>query len=87
MIALGLRQSDFAIAQDERSSNAGISEFDEPRLQVISSINAKQRSTYENPPNVEMMAGISHGWPDVLANFKSLLETGDVLPQGTTGDV
>lgn len=37
--------------------------------------------THENLPNREMLAGISTGWPAVLANLKSLLETGDVLPQ------
>ena len=37
--------------------------------------------THENLPNQEMLNGISHGWPAVLANLKSLLETGDVLPQ------
>lgn len=37
--------------------------------------------THENLPNREMLNGISHGWPAVLANLKSLLETGDVLPQ------
>jgi uncharacterized protein YndB with AHSA1/START domain/DNA-binding transcriptional ArsR family regulator len=37
--------------------------------------------THENLPNVEMLSGISRGWPAVLANLKSLLETGDVLPQ------
>jgi uncharacterized protein YndB with AHSA1/START domain/DNA-binding transcriptional ArsR family regulator len=37
--------------------------------------------THENLPNLEMLNGISSGWPAVLANLKSLLETGDVLPQ------
>ena len=37
--------------------------------------------THENLPNPQMHAGISRGWPAVLANLKSLLETGDVLPQ------
>jgi uncharacterized protein YndB with AHSA1/START domain/DNA-binding transcriptional ArsR family regulator len=37
--------------------------------------------THENLPNQEMLRGISHGWPAVLANLKSLLETGEVLPQ------
>jgi uncharacterized protein YndB with AHSA1/START domain/DNA-binding transcriptional ArsR family regulator len=36
--------------------------------------------THENLPNTEMLKGISSGWPAVLANLKSLLETGDVLP-------
>ncbi|TDD74571.1 metalloregulator ArsR/SmtB family transcription factor [Actinomadura darangshiensis] len=37
--------------------------------------------THENLPDREMLNGISSGWPAVLANLKSLLETGDVLPQ------
>jgi uncharacterized protein YndB with AHSA1/START domain/DNA-binding transcriptional ArsR family regulator len=37
--------------------------------------------THENLANLEMLGGISHGWPAVLANLKSLLETGEVLPQ------
>ncbi|MGP3915226.1 ArsR/SmtB family transcription factor [Nonomuraea sp. 10N515B] len=37
--------------------------------------------THENLPNQAMLNGIAHGWPAVLANLKSLLETGEVLPQ------
>jgi uncharacterized protein YndB with AHSA1/START domain/DNA-binding transcriptional ArsR family regulator len=37
--------------------------------------------THENLANQDMLSGISQGWPAVLANLKSLLETGDVLPQ------
>lgn len=37
--------------------------------------------THENLPNRDMYNGISKGWPAVLANLKSLLETGKVLPQ------
>ncbi len=37
--------------------------------------------THENLPDREMLNGISQGWPAVLANLKSLLETGEVLPQ------
>lgn len=37
--------------------------------------------THEKLPDAEMLGGISQGWPAVLANLKSLLETGDVLPQ------
>ena len=36
--------------------------------------------SHENLPNTDMLNGISRGWPAVLANLKSLLETGDVLP-------
>lgn len=35
--------------------------------------------THENLPNGEMLKAISRGWPAVLANLKSLLETGEVL--------
>jgi uncharacterized protein YndB with AHSA1/START domain/DNA-binding transcriptional ArsR family regulator len=37
--------------------------------------------THENLADQAMFSGISHGWPAVLANLKSLLETGEVLPQ------
>lgn len=37
--------------------------------------------SHENLTNMEMRQGISNGWPAVLANLKSMLETGDVLPQ------
>lgn len=37
--------------------------------------------SHENLANKAMYEGISNGWPAVLANLKSLLETGDVLPQ------
>jgi uncharacterized protein YndB with AHSA1/START domain/DNA-binding transcriptional ArsR family regulator len=37
--------------------------------------------THENLPDQAMLSGISQGWPAVLANLKSLLETGEVLPQ------
>jgi uncharacterized protein YndB with AHSA1/START domain/DNA-binding transcriptional ArsR family regulator len=37
--------------------------------------------THENLPDQDMLNGISNGWPAVLANLKSLLETGEVLPQ------
>ncbi|GAA4613719.1 SRPBCC domain-containing protein [Actinoallomurus liliacearum] len=37
--------------------------------------------SHENLPNRAMLNGISQGWPAVLANLKSLLETGEVLPQ------
>ncbi|MEU5861699.1 SRPBCC domain-containing protein [Nonomuraea sp. NPDC047529] len=37
--------------------------------------------THENLPNQATRDGIAQGWPAVLANLKSLLETGEVLPQ------
>ena len=42
---------------------------------------ARLTVTHENLPDQEMFSGISRGWPVVLANLKSLLETGEVLPR------
>lgn len=36
--------------------------------------------THEHLPTLGMYGGISRGWPAVLANLKSLLETGSALP-------
>lgn len=36
--------------------------------------------THENLADQAMLSGISYGWPAVLANLKSLLETGEILP-------
>lgn len=36
--------------------------------------------THENLADQSSLQAISHGWPAVLANLKSLLETGDSLP-------
>ena len=36
---------------------------------------------HENLADDEALREVSHGWPAVLANLKSLLETGHVLPQ------
>lgn len=37
--------------------------------------------THENLADQAALREISHGWPAVLANLKSLLETGEVLPR------
>jgi uncharacterized protein YndB with AHSA1/START domain/DNA-binding transcriptional ArsR family regulator len=37
--------------------------------------------THEKLPDANALDAVSHGWPAVLANLKSLLETGEVLPQ------
>jgi uncharacterized protein YndB with AHSA1/START domain len=37
--------------------------------------------THENLADEQALGEISHGWPAVLANLKSLLETGEVLPE------
>jgi uncharacterized protein YndB with AHSA1/START domain len=35
--------------------------------------------THEGFTNIRLLAGISSGWPAILSNLKSLLETGDAL--------
>jgi uncharacterized protein YndB with AHSA1/START domain/DNA-binding transcriptional ArsR family regulator len=37
--------------------------------------------THEDLPDRTALRDVSHGWPAVLANLKSLLETGEALPQ------
>lgn len=37
--------------------------------------------THDKLPDDEMRSGISLGWPAILSNLKSLLETGSVLPR------
>ena len=37
--------------------------------------------THENLADETALGEISHGWPAILANLKSLLETGEVLPE------
>ncbi|MFL6140620.1 MAG: ArsR/SmtB family transcription factor [Labedaea sp.] len=37
--------------------------------------------THESLADQAALNAVSHGWPAVLANLKSLLETGEVLPQ------
>jgi uncharacterized protein YndB with AHSA1/START domain len=37
--------------------------------------------THDHLPDEQALRDVSHGWPAVLSNLKSLLETGDPLPQ------
>jgi uncharacterized protein YndB with AHSA1/START domain len=61
----------------DRDREASVVTFEvEPHQDIV-----RLTVTHEKLPNLEMLGGISHGWPAVLANLKSLLETGDVLPQ------
>ena len=39
------------------------------------------RVTHENLADSDALDAVSTGWPAVMANLKSLLETGHVLPQ------
>lgn len=66
----------FDDSEEERPNGPSVVTFlIEPHQDIV-----RLTVTHENLPNVEMLNGISSGWPAVLANLKSLLETGDVLP-------
>jgi len=67
----------FEDAPDEAPRDPSIVTFlVEPHQDIV-----RLTVTHENLPNQEMLKGISSGWPAVLGNLKSLLETGAVLPQ------
>ncbi len=66
----------FEDSAEERPSGPSVVTFlVEPHDEIV-----RLTVTHENLPNTAMLNGISQGWPAVLANLKSLLETGDVLP-------
>jgi len=66
----------FEDAPDEDREASVVTFLVEPHQEIV-----RLTVTHENLPNLAMLNGISSGWPAVLANLKSLLETGDVLPQ------
>jgi uncharacterized protein YndB with AHSA1/START domain/DNA-binding transcriptional ArsR family regulator len=66
----------FEDSPDESRAPSVVTFLVEPHQDIV-----RLTVTHENLPNREMLNGISSGWPAVLANLKSLLETGDVLPQ------
>ena len=66
----------FEDSPDEQREPSVVTFLVEPHEDIV-----RLTVTHENLPNDEMRKGISDGWPAVLANLKSLLETGDVLPQ------
>ena len=66
----------FEDSDEERANGPSVVTFlVEPHDDIV-----RLTVTHENLPNTDMLKGISRGWPAVLANLKSLLETGDVLP-------
>lgn len=66
----------FEDSDEERANGSSIVTFlIEPHEDIV-----RLTVTHENLPNQDMFNGVAHGWPSVLANLKSLLETGDVLP-------
>lgn len=66
----------FEDSDDDRPNGPSVVTFlVEPHNDIV-----RLTVTHANLPNTDMLNGISRGWPAVLANLKSLLETGDVLP-------
>lgn len=66
----------FEDSPDESRASSLVTFLVEPHHDIV-----RLTVTHENLPNEAMLRGISAGWPAVLANLKSLLETGEVLPQ------
>jgi uncharacterized protein YndB with AHSA1/START domain/DNA-binding transcriptional ArsR family regulator len=66
----------FEDSPDESREPSVVTFLVEPHQDIV-----RLTVTHENLPNEAMLNGISAGWPAVLANLKSLLETGEVLPQ------
>ncbi|GAA5185250.1 SRPBCC domain-containing protein [Rugosimonospora acidiphila] len=66
----------FEDSPDEEREASAVTFLVEPHEDIV-----RLTVTHENLPNLDMFNGISNGWPAVLSNLKSLLETGDVLPQ------
>jgi uncharacterized protein YndB with AHSA1/START domain len=59
------------------SDDPSVVTFDiEPYEEIV-----RLKVTHEKVPDAGTFVGISHGWSGVLANLKSLLETGTTLPQ------
>lgn len=66
----------FEDPEGERLSDPSVVTFlVEPHQDIV-----RLTVTHEKLPTADMLQGISAGWPAVLANLKSLLETGEVLP-------
>jgi uncharacterized protein YndB with AHSA1/START domain len=66
----------FEDSPDEEREPSVVTFLVEPHQEIV-----RLTVTHENLPDLDMLNGISAGWPAVLSNMKSLLETGDVLPQ------
>jgi len=64
-------------AEDE-SKHSRVSIDIEPHIDGLVRLTVTHRDLERDP---QMLAGISGGWPMVLSNLKTLLETGRVLPR------
>jgi uncharacterized protein YndB with AHSA1/START domain len=67
----------FDAPEEEPAGGPSTVTFDIERYQDI----VRLVVTHENLADEEALGAVSHGWPAVMANLKSLLETGHVLPQ------
>jgi uncharacterized protein YndB with AHSA1/START domain len=67
----------FGDAADQAADGPSKVTFDiQPHLEIV-----RVTVTHDNLAGKEDLDSVSVGWPGVLANLKSLLETGHVLPQ------
>ncbi len=63
-------------AEEEADAASVVTFLIEPHQDIV-----RLTVTHENLPDTKAQDAVSHGWPAVMANLKSLLETGEVLPQ------
>lgn len=66
----------FEDSQEEEREPSVVTFLIEPHQDIV-----RLTVTHEKLANLDMFRGIASGWPAVLSNLKSLLETGEVLPQ------
>lgn len=66
----------FGESADEPDNASVVTFLVEPHHDIV-----RLTVTHANLANPRALREISHGWPAVLANLKSLLETGEVLPR------
>jgi uncharacterized protein YndB with AHSA1/START domain len=63
--------------QEEWTGKASVVTFDiEPYQDIV-----RLTVSHERLADAEALEAVAHGWPAVMANLKSLLETGHPLPQ------
>jgi hypothetical protein len=59
-----------------------ISQYDRERVRALADLKTalEQEPMTSNEPGSLVLENVSQGWPAILANLKTLLETGDTLP-------
>jgi hypothetical protein len=66
----------FPGSQEQRDNPSRVTFTIEPNQEIV-----RLTVRHEALPTAADLEDVSGGWPAVMANLKSLLETGDVLPQ------